>query len=77
MEKALLRRLEMLEVRHSEPVRIVEVYRMPDGSEVERQFKDYPINERKIWMEETAAELIDVIIRDGDRVACLVDKGRR
>lgn len=52
IEKEVLKRIDRLQMRREEPVKIYGVYRLPDGSEVQKQIKGSPAE----------AGLVDVII---------------
>lgn len=72
-----MRRLMMLERKHEQPVKIFDIYRMPDGSEVQKQFIGFEGDiEKRAWEEETGAKHIDVLICVDDRAVALIDKGR-
>ena len=60
MNKEILRRLELLELRNVEPVKIFDLYRMPDGTEKKIRFKND--EQRQQWEAENGAELVDIII---------------
>lgn len=68
MNKEILRRLEQLQLKAEEPVKIYDLYQLPDGSEVKIRFKgSSAIEERNQWIAEHDAKLIDIIIEVGER----------
>ena len=71
MNKDILRRLEQLQLKNEEPVKIYDLFQMPDGSEVKIRFKgnsaDDVIEKRNQWIAEHDAKLIDIIIEVGER----------
>lgn len=66
MNKDILRRLELLQLRQDEPVKIYDLYRLPDGTEVKIRFKGDSaadtLEKRQQWAAEHDAKLIDIII---------------
>lgn len=68
MNKDILRRLEQLQLKAEEPVKIYDLYQMPDGSEIKIRFKgDSADEDRKQWIAEHSAKLIDIIIEVDER----------
>lgn len=72
IEKDILRRLDRLQMRREEPVKIWYLYRMPDGSEQRMRWKGATpkdqIEQMRTWEESTSAEYITTIIevKEGD-----------
>ena len=64
--KDVLRRLETLELKQEDPVKIFYRFRLPDGTEVQKRAKEglpgAGIEDIRQWEQETGAEMIDVII---------------
>ena len=71
MNKDILRRLEQLQLKNEEPVKIYDLFQLPDGSEVKIRFKGSSagdvIEKRNQWIAEHDAKLIDIIIEVGER----------
>lgn len=67
MDKTILRRLELLQLKHEEPVRLWVLYQLPDGSEVRMRWKDNDQQLRQ-WEADTGARSKDLIIevKEGD-----------
>ena len=71
MNKDILRRVEQLQLKAEEPVKIFDLFQLPDGSEVKIRFKGKTAAEvqekRSSWIAEHDAKLIDIIIEVGER----------
>lgn len=71
MNKDILRRLVQLQLKNGEPVKIYDLYQLPDGSEVKIRFKGSSagdaIEKRNQWVKEHDAKLIDIIIEVEER----------
>ena len=71
MNKDILRRLEQLQLKNEEQVKIYDLFRLPDGSEIKIRFKGSSagdvIEKRNQWILEHDAELIDIIIEVGEQ----------
>ena len=68
MNKDVLRRLEQLQMKAEEPVKIFDLFQLPDGSEVKIRFKGSDaLEQRNQWIAEHDAKLIDIIIEVNER----------
>ena len=68
MNKDILRRIEQLQLKAEEPVKIFDLFLLPDGSEVKIRFKGADaLEKRNQWIAEHDAKLIDIIIEVGER----------
>jgi hypothetical protein len=68
MNKDILRRLEQLKLKNEEPVKIYDLFQLPDGSEVKIRFNGSSADEkRNQWITEHDAKLIDIIIEVCER----------
>ena len=71
-DKDILKRLERLQQRHEEPVKIWHLYQMPDGSEQKMRWKGATpkdqIEQMRTWEESTGARWITMLIevKEGD-----------
>jgi len=62
----VLRRLESLELKQEDPVKIFYLFRLPDGTEVQKRAKEgFPgasLEDIRKWEKENKAEFVTVIV---------------
>ena len=61
MNKTILHRVQLLQLKREEPVKIWDLYRMPDGSEQRMRWKGNH-EQMRSWLAATGAEHTNVII---------------
>lgn len=64
--KDVLHRLESIESKREDPVKLYYLFRLPDGTEVKKRVKEgmpgASVKDIRKWEEDTGAMMIDIII---------------